>query len=337
VDLYGASNGFYVTSMAWSPDGEAIAIAKHHPGATGVISIYDKAGRTVDDLPGGSELLLSLHWNPSGTLLLGISHSGGDSTVMVWDTEAARPIEPLQVRSAVADAAWTDNHSFLICGNGIVGSSTVQTNRLAPLTTRPDIRQADWSRIEHDPHTSTTIVTADGQPAAVGAIASDGRWHDSVAHQADITALCFQPLANAAGIRNDPTQRRLYATAATDGTVKVWNARRPFECVHTLELGKAEPALAISFTPDGYLVAAASAEKVLFWNADAGGPPKASWNGRAIEGTTNGAHLNGDGDWNGVTNGDVEMRDGDEETIPSLSWDADGGKLAYGAKSQVSV
>lgn len=353
VDLHGADDGFYVTAMAWRSDGEQIAVAKKHPTAAGIISIYDKAGVAIDELPGGNDLLLTLLWNPTGSsnnMLLGISRSGDDdSTIMIWDMDTARALEPLKIQHSVADATWTDTQSFLVCGNGIVGSVSVANNRIEPLVVRADVRKADWSRIEHDAHTSTTVLAADGVPGILGEIAADGTWHDTEAHGADITALCFQPLANPASVRNDSTLRRLYATAATDGTVKVWNARRPFECVHPLLLSKGDPALALSFTPDGYLVAAASVGKVLFWNVDAGGPPRASWTGWDTAGAGAGGGVNGHANGVlerrsngvGVTNGeDVEMGDGDgngeEDTIPSLSWDADGGKLAFGAKSQVS-
>lgn len=93
--------------------------------------------------------------------------------------------------------------------------------------------------------------------------------------------------------------------------------------------------MAMSFTPDGYLVAAASYNKILIWRAEEGGLPKACWVGEK-------------GRWRGggaVTRTEKSERDGDgrseegEEDMGqdhSLSWDADGGKLAFGLGSQVS-
>ena len=85
--------------------------------------------------------------------------------------------------------------------------------------------------------------------------------------------------------------------------------------------------MAISFTPDGDLVAAANWGRILIWNAETGGMPKASWNGDQ-------------GRWQSLANGvDQDSGIGEEEDglTHSLSWDADGRKLAYGLGSQVNV
>lgn len=52
--------------------------------------------------------------------------------------------------------------------------------------------------------------------------------------------------------------------------------------------------MAMSFTPDGFLVAGANWNRALIWNAEAGGLPKASWKGD-LGTLTNGLLTNGDG------------------------------------------
>lgn len=86
--------------------------------------------------------------------------------------------------------------------------------------------------------------------------------------------------------------------------------------------------MAMSFTPDGYLVAAANGNRVLIWNAEAGGVPKASWKG-LLGKLTNGSLTNGDGVDENM------LEDGLGDPNPSLSWDAEGGKLALGVGNQV--
>lgn len=97
--------------------------------------------------------------------------------------------------------------------------------------------------------------------------------------------------------------------------------------------------MALSFTPDGYLVAAASYNKILIWRAEEGGLPKACWIGEK------GRWMGGSG--GAVTRvekkeedgGDERSEEEEEERVQdhSLSWDADGGKLAFGLGSQVRL
>ena len=85
--------------------------------------------------------------------------------------------------------------------------------------------------------------------------------------------------------------------------------------------------MAMSFTPDGYLVAAADWNRVLIWNAEAGGVPKFTWKGASSK-LPSGMLTNG----NGVSEEDDSL-EADAEC--SLSWDAESGKLALGLKSVV--
>ena len=85
----------------------------------------------------------------------------------------------------------------------------------------------------------------------------------------------------------------------------------------------------MSFTPDGYLVAAANWNKVLIWNAEAGGLPKAASKG-VLGKVSNGSLTNGNG-------ASEEEDDLGADDNCSLSWDAESGKLALGFGSQVST
>jgi WD40 repeat protein len=313
-----------VTSMAWSPDGESLAVAMYHPGPhpRGSISIRTKAGDAMDELPGGQEWVLNLRWNGSGSRLFAVTHSDiTDSTLMVWDMVSGLPIEPLETSRTIFDGAWLGESDFAVCGAGLIARSSLRDRAIEPLqlTALDDARE--WSKIRHCPITRTTAVVAESS-GGLAILDAAGRLHITQAHEAEITALAYQPLANPSAHR--PSAPRLLATASSDGTIKIWDAQQPFALVHTLALGRAAPALAMSFTADGYLVAAASWNRILFWNAETGGPPKATWTGK-------------DGEWHAVdalpTNGDLD--DHDDGPVHSLSWDADGGKLAYGLRDQV--
>ena len=349
ADMFDPMDTSFVTSMAWSPDGEYLAIARYTPApvASGAISIRTKTGGIVDELPGGQDMVLNLSWNASGTFILGVAHStDADSTLVVWDARSGQAMQPFQLRTAVLDAAWTDDRSFIVCGAGIIATSHIENRGIEALQSQHSESGApfEWSRIRFDPITRSVAVAAEssGDLAIIDAAAT---FRAHRAHDADITALAFQPLSTpSAHAESSP---RLLATSSTDGAITIWDATRPFTIIQHLSLGRASPALAVSFTPDGYLVAAASWNKVLFWHAEGGGMPKATWKGKEGEwqsgatSTTNAASVPGIEEQR-RRNGDAEgdgMGEGDEDTEPvhSLSWDADGGKLAYGLNDQVSL
>ena len=328
TDLLASSEPATVTSMAWSPDGESLAIATHgkSPESQGSVTIRTKAGAIQDELPGGHDWVLNLAWNPSGSLLLGITHSDDvDSTLIVWDVQRGQSMQPFELENAVMDATWVDDRKFLLCGQSLIAESIIENQCIDALQSRsePDVHHG-WTKIRYDSLTRTTAIVAEDSGTLV-LIDASADLHIIKAHDVEITGLMYQPLSNPSSLSD--SSPRLLATSSSDGTIKIWDARRHLTLINTLSLGRSSPALAVSFTPDGYLVAAASWNKVLIWSAEIGGMPKASWNGK-------------DELWQvGAVQpaSDEEVDDMvDHLPIHSLSWDADGGKLAYGLRNQVN-
>ena len=343
LDLFDPMDTAAVTSMAWSPDGEYIAIARYTyaPIASGAISIHTKAGTIVDELPGGQDMVLNLSWNSLGTLILGIAHPAANaSTLVVWDAKSGQAIQPFELHTSVLDAAWTDDRSFIVCGAGIIGTSHISDRTIGAINHQQSDSGApyEWSKLRFDPITRTVAVATESS-GDLGIIDAAATLRTIKAHDMEITALAYQPLSSPSSYAD--ASPRLLATASTDGSIKIWDATRPFTIIHHLSLGSASPALTASFTPDGYLVAAASWNKILFWHAEGGGMPKARWKGRegqwqnggssatALEGPK---RMNGDGGED--ADGEAEGEEGAEH---SLTWDADGGKVAYGLGDQVNL
>ena len=329
-DLLDAAAQHVVTSMAWSPDGEYIAIATRTHAASlgrqGTVTIRTKTGELQDELPATHDWVLNLSWNPSGSLLLGVTHSDdNDTTLVVWDVKNGQPMQPFELDKAVMDAAWIDEHKFVVCGPNLIAESLIELGNIVALQRRAEAEvDQEWTSVSYDPITRTTAISTE-ETAMLAIVDSSKRLHCTKAHDADITGLLYQPLANPAA--HSELAPRLLATSSCDGVIKIWDAKKPFTITHSLNLGRSAPAMAISFTSDGYLVAAASWNKVLIWSAEAGGTPKATWQGK-------------EGEWL-IDNVDAVNGNGEpatEEEAPathSLSWDADGGKLAYGLRNQV--
>lgn len=328
VDLLGSSYASFVSTMAWDPTGEILAVATRDDNSdwVGAVSLWSKRGKALDELPAAQDMVLKLRWSPSGKQLLGITNSGNlTSSLALWDIDSSKAMPPYQLRSVITDAAWTSHHQLTICGNNMIASSLLEDQCINTLNTRPEPTvQQNWTHIRYDSCTLTTALAAE-ETAVLGLIDSSDTLHTITAHEAEITALAYQPVTNLSAYA--ASAPRLLATSSLDGSIHVWDAKRPFNLVHTLSLGHVAPAIAMSFTPDGYLVAAANWNRVLIWNAEAGGLPRATWKG--VPGKLpNGMLSNGDG-------ASEEEDDLGGDTNCSLSWDAEGGKLALSFRNRV--
>ena len=327
-DCLDPSDDSFVTAMAWSPSGNTLAIATQAEDSERAkeVCLRSKSGTSMDSLLAAQDMVVMLKWNHSGTHLLGITSSGANTgALVVWDVRSSQSLPALQLNHVVTDAAWCDEQKFIVCGHDVVVECTLDGRNNLSFSERPeiDLRQ-NWSHVRFDQITGTTALASEDS-ALLAIIDSAGKISSIAAHDADITALAYQPILDTATRSLDTP--RLLATSSLDGNIQIWNANKPFETIHKLVLGRSCPPMAMSFTPDGCLVAAASSNRVLIWNAEEGGIPKASW--RAETGKWQNASIGIDHD-SGIG---VD----DEASTYSLSWDVDGGRLAYGLGTQVSL
>ncbi|KAH0548306.1 hypothetical protein GP486_008000, partial [Trichoglossum hirsutum] len=160
-----------------------------------------------------------------------------------------------------------------------------------------------------------------------------------IAHPSQPVCLEWQPLAHPRQAQ-DKSSVRILATGSEDGIVRLWNGRAPGAGpLHRFELGS--PIFAIAFSPDGYFIAAASFGKLMIWNAEEGGLPRAWWTLKNAtdqrRGVTNPIKQDPGGDdpsWPEPSSPNGEEWPDEQFVDPSLSWDADGKRLAYGVGKQ---
>lgn len=340
VDIFEQGDESVVTAMDWSPNGEILAVATRSDDAerAGDVSLWSKHGKSLDSLPAAQDMLITFKWNPAGTHLLGITSSGvGSSALVIWDIRSSQALPSFPLDKVAIDVAWCDDHKFVVCGHSLVAEGMIDpyNNLIFNNQTSPELDH-NWTYTRYDTVTDTVAVAAE-ESATLAILKTDARLRTTTAHDAMITAISFEPISDASSYV--PRSPRRLASSSVDGEIRIWDTTRPFSILHVLHFGRASPPMAISFTPDGYLVAAASANRVFFWNAETGGAPKAVWRGDPSS-TSSGLDFNSKAEEsNGMTymDGDSGIGEEDEGCNHSLSWDANGGKLAYGTGNQISI
>lgn len=327
IDMLDSLEGSLVSTIEWSPNGDTLALATRRGLSlcVGLVTLWSKHGKAIDEIPVSEDMVLTFRWSPSGNYLLGITNSGaGTSTLIIWHARDPDSRSDFHVPGIVRDAAWIGEEGFRVCGHRIIQDFTFDGSTISEKQSHAkDDSSHSWTHIRFDAITRTTAMVAEDDGTL--AIMDDAnRFSATEAHKAEITALAYQPIANPSSYSS--SSPRLLATSALDCSIKLWDAQRPFKLVTSLSLGSTQPPMAISFTADGYLVAAANWNRVMIWNPEKGGVPMATWKGES-------------GEWQSSSSNimDQDSGIGEEEEIPphSLSWDANGGKLAYGLRNQV--
>ena len=347
IDLLDMNEGDSVTAMSWSPDGEYLAVAINRgptslsspPNIQGCVVILTKNGTFVHCLPGSHSWILSLNYDPEGNLLMGMAHSEPNSTtLLVWQTQSGTAFVPQEVPHVAVGMYWTSTvGDFVLCTNKVVGhglADVPDNTVIIDFRLNTAANGYEWSKFSYDPVTKLSAVATE-ESGALGIVQDNGELSVTRAHNSEITALAFQPLPNPA-IYNAGSPRVL-ATSCADGLIYVWDAARPFQIMYTLNLGASSSALALSFTPDGFL-GVGSRDRIMVWKIEEGGSLKAVWSKDTDSGWhENGQHADEDVVMGNGINGEVGPNSRVDLPIDSLSWDADGGKLAYAAKETVSL
>lgn len=323
---YGAEESkgkpFYIDAVSWSPSGEHLALVMETENA-----LSSKCGtvlRLLNNECQGWEIardagtVLSLRWNSDSSLLLvtsvGLEQVG---KITVWDVQNGCLRAAFPTAKAALDAAWISDTSVITCGEGFIRGIDVANANNPVKSVETDLA---WDKVLYDGLSNkAAFLSPEGRELGVWDLETLNFKHQ-VVHDGAITSFTLQP----AGSIDGRASSRFLATACVDGSVKLWNIRTgAAQCVETFTMVAGVPAMAVAFSSSGDLLAAAGGDVIFVWEARVNGKVHAKWQAPAT-------HVNGDAmdtDHDFLT---ADEDDGIEGPFFTLSWNADGSKLAYG-------
>ncbi|KIW01097.1 uncharacterized protein PV09_07384 [Verruconis gallopava] len=305
---------------------------------------FAEFGQKVSLVDSAAGWVLSLKYNHDAQVLLSLSF-GEQSHIKLWNYDeivyenSKRRVEPkYALRCArtmdtmLLAVEWTAENRFIVAGKKTLQLYEVGEEDMRLLgSVSTDL---DWARLEYDPvHEIAAVLDASQQ--TLGFVTSTSKEDGGVeltlhTHSLDfkLNDIAFQPLDAKSGANESSSvasRHRIMAAASDEGQVYLFDAlARPVgRPLQTLQMGHDAVAQVLSFSPDGFLLAAAGYDTLNVWKTQSGGgAPAGVW--RMPEGT--------DPRWKSS-----EEEGEEEKFVHKLGWDADGKRVAFGMNGQVAV
>jgi transducin (beta)-like 1 len=307
--------------FCWTQEGKGVLAVRDTVEEDGPLNgaklmAFSNWGIPVDLVDPMAGSIVSLKYNQDSKLLLSLSY-GTMAVIKIFKlTDSGFVCKNTKTMSAeLYDAAWTAGDKFVVCG-----ISTLELYEVGEEITiiKSVPTPHDWFRVQFD-KICDIVACIDEERSALGImkLGEDLKVEVEPFKEDTITEFEFQPIQNKDS-RSENTPR-LLATSTSNGKVQLWNALLPFTRVFELSLGIQATCQTLSFSPDGFYLAAAGYDKLFVWKTEEGGEPKAVW-----EVTEPNDHWKTD-----VTDA------ADEDWTHTLSWDSDGKKIAFSLNNQV--
>ncbi|KAI9766302.1 MAG: Transducin (beta)-like 1 X-linked receptor 1 [Geoglossum umbratile] len=327
-----------ITTTAWSPRGEYLATGAFD----GQVSLWTVRGCLVRRMhPTGQGAVFRLKFNDDGQYLLGLTSDGDRLAVVVWSTRTGYTLNNVARKApprGLCYLAWINQSEFVVGGFHALDKYTATNDSPLPFAIGDDevvvLAKSDGGG----------LLATSSESGYIKLWASTNReLLGMMLHPSPLICMEWQPLPHSSQAQGKPPVRIL-ATGSEDGIVRLWNGRAIGGApLHKFELGSS--ILALAFSPDGYFIAAASFGKLMIWNAEEGGLPRAWWTAKnAMDHRRGSANVikqdpgpdHEDPAWIEASMNAAEWPD-EQVADLSLSWDADGKKLAYGVGRHLAI
>ncbi|KAM0720010.1 hypothetical protein Q7P37_004145 [Cladosporium fusiforme] len=362
-----------VTASAWHPNGRTATCAvMREPSAdkeASTQSLMDIGGDFGTVTYPSSMPLLSppgvvhcIRYSPSGEHMLVAQISEKRGLVEIYETPM-NPEKPTVRKGPTAwrifehpvlDATWTNDNSFVVCGdqgitktykllspeepstNGFTPES-IAVHHLAEQSLEIEPGTIKWDKVRFDARSGIHVFASTAERKLIAFVGPNAASEQKsqmveIAIPEKLSALTLQPQELSTGDESS-VKKSIVAASFQDGSAILFGVSHTegsisFEQLVTLDLGQGLPALALAWSPDGKHVALGGMDTVRIWRVDAESihsmdtRPLVDWRQAAeINGSTNGEHQ--------------DASEGLSE--PSLSWSADGERLGFAVDKQISV
>ncbi|KAK7748011.1 hypothetical protein SLS53_001263 [Cytospora paraplurivora] len=304
-----------VTSMAWGSDGKEIAVATDD-GQKARIDLWNLDGKQLHAYTGLEAPIVKLRCHPVTRHILCITPILSPSayprgwTVTVFPSPTSSPIayeynfpspdQDIEVHQP--DAVWVDGETFVLSVGTKVFKLRCSGETITEVDELPTRTDDSLTQIQY-----AALTDGTGYFAAA-----------SLKGHIDIICLQWQPSKS-----RDSEGELLLASGGEDGTIAIWDARSP-EKPRLQRTIDDNPVVALSFAPDGAFIAGATRDQVLIFKVGEYSSPRSAWK-RTVQPGTLSPKING-------VNGEPEVED-----QHSLSWDANGQRLAFGVNGLLAV
>jgi WD40 repeat protein len=257
----------FVTNLAFSPDGRALAAVTEAPNAT--LHLWDVESKAERRLTGHTNHILGLSFHPGGKL---VATASWDGTVRLWGaTPESQAVRAFDFRSAGAAwcVAFTPEGRYLAAGlgNGTIAILRVpalppeyvpapQAKLPAPADLAKQRRAADALKREDIPEELLEKAGGDKAPPELVAVFGEDRGKG----RCHLLAVAFSPDGKRLAFGGSGNAVRLIDLEAQPPREQTWKQDGPEANVEHL-----------AFSPDGKLLACAKENgSILLWDVAAG-------------------------------------------------------------------